>query len=224
MLSPLLRAATLLGPSLLICRSHLSVLLIKQSIIKSLLQCLPLVSPLPKQGSAIKQREQPGSADSFGNMMALVPEREPDPHGSGIMLHFNLLSIKTQKVISPSRRKINSFLFQHQGMHFISSPRGLIKGHDQRQRIGDGFAAATGIWHFTVLSMGHFSGSEFTPAKRLRFDHQSIGSTSTGKATWGTARRTTELSCRQHQQQLWFSPNSTQQHSSPGRTTSLAQT
>lgn len=140
------------------------------------------------------------------------------------MLHFNLLSIKTQKVISPSRRKINSFLFQHQGMHFISSPRGLIKGHDQRQGIGDGFVdlwiPGTSQW---ALSMGHFSGPKFTPAKRLRFDHQSTGRTNTGEATWGTAR-TTELSCRQHQHQLWFSLSSTQQHSSPGRTTNLAQT
>lgn len=80
MLSPLLRAATLLGPSLLICCLHLSVLLIKQSVIKLLLQCLPLVSPLPKQGSTVKQREQPGSAASFGNMMVLVPERARPLH------------------------------------------------------------------------------------------------------------------------------------------------
>lgn len=60
------------------------------------------------------------------------PQRASNPHSLGIVLHFNLSSIKIQKLISPSGRKIDSFLFQHEGMYFVSSPRVLIKGHDPR--------------------------------------------------------------------------------------------
>lgn len=49
--SPPLRATALLSPSLLIWCSHLSVLLIKQSIARLLLQCLPLPRvPLARTG------------------------------------------------------------------------------------------------------------------------------------------------------------------------------
>lgn len=124
--SPPLRATALLSPSLLIWCSHLSVLLIKQSIARLLLQCLPLPRvPLARTGERYPEMWTV-AANSFGNKMALAPER-PNSPSSGIMLHFNLSSIKTQKLISPGGRKINSFLFQHQGKHRLLS-QGLNQG------------------------------------------------------------------------------------------------
>lgn len=128
---PPMRATVLLGPSILIGCSHLSVLLIKHSIAKLLLGASP---------SPCQSRAAPWSNTLWSSLTVLIAlgirwhwsQRAPNPHSLGIMLHFNLSSIKTQKPILPSGRKINSFLFQYQGMYFVSYPRVLIKGHDPR--------------------------------------------------------------------------------------------